>query len=105
MRRRMPPPPAPWPPVARAREADSPRARGDTYNYEKGQFSTIGFDWKDSTHELTIGARAGSYPGMPPSRTFSIVFVDAKHGIGADVTSTVDETVKYDGSEVKLVAK
>jgi alpha-D-xyloside xylohydrolase len=78
---------------------------GDTYNYEKGQFSTIALTWKDATQELTIGARAGSYPGMPAARTFNVVFVGAKHGIGVDLTATADETVKYDGSEVKVTAK
>jgi alpha-D-xyloside xylohydrolase len=78
---------------------------GDTYNYEKGQYSTIAFAWKDSTKELTIGARSGSYPGMPTSRTFNIVFVGDGHGVGVDVTSTADQSVQYDGSQVKVSGK
>lgn len=78
---------------------------GDTYNYEKGQYSTITFTWKDASKELTIGTRSGSYTGMPTSRTFNVVFVGADHGAGVDVTATADQTVKYDGSEAKVTAK
>ena len=46
---------------------------GDGYNYEKGVFSTIAFEWNDKTKTLTIGARQGSYPGMLNDRKFTIV--------------------------------
>ena len=46
---------------------------GDGYNYEKGVFSTITFEWNDKTKTLTIGARQGSYPGMLNDRKFTIV--------------------------------
>ncbi|MEJ2616051.1 MAG: DUF5110 domain-containing protein [Ignavibacteriaceae bacterium] len=36
----------------------------DNYNYEKGIYSTIKFNWDDSNHEFTIGERKGSFPGM-----------------------------------------
>ena len=37
---------------------------GDNYNYEKGQYATITFQWNDKARTLTIGERKGSYPGM-----------------------------------------
>ena len=46
---------------------------GDGYNYEKGVYSTIAFEWNDKTKTLTIGARQGSYPGMLNDRKFTIV--------------------------------
>jgi alpha-D-xyloside xylohydrolase len=46
---------------------------GDGYNYEKGVFSTIAFEWNDKTKTLTIGARQGIYPGMLNDRKFTIV--------------------------------
>jgi alpha-D-xyloside xylohydrolase len=46
----------------------------DNYNYEKGIHATIPMTWNDSTQTLTIGARVGSYPGMPATRTFRVVF-------------------------------
>ena len=66
---------------------------GDSYNYEKGIYSTITFQWNDKSRTLTIGSRKGEYPGMLKSRKFTIVMPDGK-------TQTVD----YDGTEktVKL---
>ena len=49
---------------------------GDSYNYEKGTYTTITFDWSDKSRTLTIGARRGSYPGMLQSRTFTVVMPD-----------------------------
>jgi alpha-D-xyloside xylohydrolase len=46
----------------------------DTYNYERGQRATIPMKWDDGTKTLTIGARAGSFPGMLANRTFRVVF-------------------------------
>ena len=70
---------------------------GDTYNYETGQYSRIPFTWNESTRQLTIGARTGSYTGMPTNRTFNIVWVGANHGVGVDVTAA-DQVVRYDGA-------
>ncbi|WP_437743598.1 TIM-barrel domain-containing protein [Sorangium sp. So ce1504] len=77
---------------------------GDTYNYEEGQYSTIPLTWDDSAKALTIGARKGSYPGMPASRTFRIVLVGSNHGAGVDVTAAPDQMVTYNGSEVVVTA-
>ena len=49
---------------------------GDSYNYEKGTYTTITFDWSDKSRTLTIGARRGSYPGMLQFRTFTVVMPD-----------------------------
>jgi alpha-D-xyloside xylohydrolase len=78
---------------------------GDTYNYENGQYSLIPLTWSDAAKTLTIGARSGSYTGMPMSRTFNIVFVGANHGSGVDVTATPDQVVKYDGTQSVVIAK
>jgi len=43
----------------------------DNYNYEKGAYATIRFDWNDATRTLTIGERQGSFPGMMSSRVFN----------------------------------
>ncbi|MBR4566635.1 MAG: DUF5110 domain-containing protein [Prevotella sp.] len=66
---------------------------GDNYNYEKGVFSTITFQWNDRSHTLTIGDRKGEYPGMLASRNFTIVLPNG-----------TKQTVSYNGSktEVKL---
>nr|WP_162143963.1 TIM-barrel domain-containing protein [Sorangium cellulosum] len=73
---------------------------GDSYDYEGGHYSTIPFTWSESARRLTIGARKGSYTGMPASRTFRVVRVGSNHGAGVDVTAAPDQVVTYDGSEV-----
>lgn len=77
---------------------------GDGYAYESGQSAQISFTWSESAQKLTIGARKGSYPGMPQSRTFNVVWVGPSHGTGGDVTATADKKVTYDGSEVVVSA-
>jgi alpha-D-xyloside xylohydrolase len=76
----------------------------DNYNYETGKHSEIRFTWDDAAGQLTIGARTGSYTGMPTSRTFNVVWVGSNHGSGLEVTATPDQVVNYDGSEVSVSA-
>ena len=76
---------------------------GDTYAYETGEYSQIRFTWTEATQQLTIGARTGSYPSMPPDRTFNIVWVDSNHGAGVEV-GAADQTVDYAGSELVISA-
>jgi alpha-D-xyloside xylohydrolase len=76
---------------------------GDTYNYESGEHAQIQFAWEESTQQLTIGARVGSYPGMLSTRMFNVVWVDSNHGSGVEV-ATADVTVSYDGAEVVVSA-
>ena len=64
---------------------------GDNYNYEKGAYSTIAFQWNDRTRTLTIADRQGSYPGMLQSRQFTLVLPDGKQ-----------QTVRYDGTQLTI---
>jgi len=64
---------------------------GDNYNYEKGAYTTITFQWNDRTRKLTIGQRQGSYPGMLQTRQFTIVMPDGQK-----------QTVSYEGREVTV---
>ncbi len=76
----------------------------DTYNYETGQYAQIPLAWNNAAKTLTVGARTGSYTGMPTSRTFNIVFVGANHGGGIGVTGTPDQVVRYDGTQAVATA-
>ncbi|NPD81608.1 DUF5110 domain-containing protein [Prevotella sp. PINT] len=49
---------------------------GDSYNYEKGQYTEIPITWNDKSRTLTIGRRKGSYPGMIAKRSFRVVLPD-----------------------------
>jgi len=72
---------------------------GDTYNYEKGAFATIVIGWDNNSRMLTIGDRAGSFPGMQQQRTFHLVVVRPGHGTGIEPTSDPERSVRYDGKQ------
>ncbi|MCX6222905.1 MAG: DUF5110 domain-containing protein [Bacteroidia bacterium] len=69
---------------------------GTNYNYEKGAFSTISFEYNDAEGTLTIGDRRGSFEGMLNNRIFRIISVGK--------TTSEPKTVQYNGSKtvVKL---
>jgi len=74
----------------------------DNYNYEKGVYSTITFNWDDARKTLTINDRAGSFPGMLESRTFNVTVVnDAKGGQGRGASSP-DQIIKYNGKKISV---
>jgi alpha-D-xyloside xylohydrolase len=75
----------------------------DNYNYEKGVFATIAFNWDDASKTLTIGARKGEFPGMLKTRTIKVVLVDEKHGNGIEISSSFDKTIAYNGEEQKII--
>jgi alpha-D-xyloside xylohydrolase len=60
---------------------------GDGYGYEKGECARIALQWNDASGELMIGAREGTYPGMPGHIDFTLRVAG-----GAEVT------VAYDGN-------
>ncbi|MBR5654717.1 MAG: DUF5110 domain-containing protein [Prevotella sp.] len=64
---------------------------GDNYNYEKGVFATIPFQWNDKSRTLTIGDRKGTYPGMIQARRFIVVLPNGTR-----------QTVEYRGSSVSV---
>lgn len=65
------------------------------YNYEKGLYSMIEFDYDDDNRLLSIGERRGEFPGMLEERVFNVVPV-SKDGVGKT------QTVRYDGVSVKV---
>ncbi len=73
----------------------------DTYNYEKGVYATIPLHWDDAANTLTIGERKGQFPGMLQNRTFHVVFVGEKHGVGIDAAQA-DKSVQYSGKQVSV---
>jgi len=71
----------------------------DNYNYEKGAYSTIDFNWDDAQRQLRIDARKGSFPGMLQARSFHVVIVRKGHGTGIEVTDTPDKVISYHGEQ------
>jgi alpha-D-xyloside xylohydrolase len=78
--------------------------QGTTYDYEKGMFATIPLTWNDATRTLTIGARAGSFPGMLASRAMQIVLVSPTKAVAFSPTAlpTADKTVTYAGTAMDV---
>jgi alpha-D-xyloside xylohydrolase len=74
----------------------------DNYNYEKGAYSTITFNWNDSKKRLTINDRKGSFPGMLPGRKFNIVKVTSDNGTGMDAVQKYNTVVEYQGKKVMV---
>ena len=74
----------------------------DSYNYEKGGYTTIPLHWDDAKRSLTIGERHGQFPGMLQSRTFRVTFVRENHGVGVDATENADKVVTYSGKEIAV---
>ena len=70
---------------------------GDSYNYERGQYSEIRFTWDDSARRLTIAPRQGSYEGMFATRQFRLVLVSPNVA-----PQPKTETVTYTGQELTV---
>jgi alpha-D-xyloside xylohydrolase len=74
----------------------------DNYDYEKGLFSTITFNWNDAKKTLTIDDRNGSYPGMLAERKFNIVKVTINKGAGMDTLEKFDKATTYKGEKMVI---
>lgn len=67
---------------------------GDSYAYERGERAVTPLAWNDGARRLSIGARAGSFPGLVKDRTFKVVLID-------DGRERV-KTVRYEGSALEV---
>jgi len=72
----------------------------DNYNYEKGAYAVINFQWDDANQSLIIEDRKGEFPGMVKTRTFKIVKVNEKSGFGIQPVQRPTKVVKYNGQKV-----
>jgi alpha-D-xyloside xylohydrolase len=62
----------------------------DTYNYEKGKYTIIKFNWDEKSKSLKIAKRVGEFKGMQKNRVFKVVVLDGK--------KKLIKTVKYNGN-------
>ncbi len=72
------------------------------YNYEKGKFSTIEFDYNEDEKTLTISDRQGEFEGMLNSRTFEIKWISKNNPSAMDFDSKADKVVKYEGKKISV---
>lgn len=66
---------------------------GDNYLYEQDAFATIQIEWDNAARRLTLGQRAGQYPGLPAQREFRVVVHDVKSD---------ERRVHYDGQPITV---
>jgi len=74
---------------------------GDNYNYEKGKYTIIPFNWNEKRHSITISDRQGNYTGSLTKHIFNIVLVNENRGYGTDAGSTGKE-VSYTGAKIEI---
>ena len=70
----------------------------DNYNYERGVYSLVKFDWNDTKKTLTISDRRGTFPGMLKERVFTIVLVDTTKGTGYEISRQRNRVFHYTGN-------
>ncbi len=78
---------------------------GDNYDYEKGKYATIPFQWNEARQTLAIGKRSGNFAGMLKERAFHVVFVSPGHGTGMAAESHADAVIHYSGKAVMFHVK
>lgn len=76
--------------------------QGDSYDYERGAYSTIPLHWDDKARTLSIGDRHGSFPGMLEHRTFNVVIVREGNGTGITPSSQADAKIAYQGKATSV---
>jgi len=74
----------------------------DNYNYEKGVYSTITFNWDDKKKLLTINDRNGAFPGMLESRTFSVIIINGNKAGGENLVFPPGKVISYAGKKVMV---
>jgi len=77
---------------------------GVSYGYERGEFARIPLRYDAVKETLTIGARTGTYKGMPEHRTFKVRWIKAGAKPPADLDAAADATVEYQGAEITIDA-
>jgi alpha-D-xyloside xylohydrolase len=73
---------------------------GVTYGYQRGASSRIPISYDDATGAVTIGARAGTFPGMVAQRTFNVRWISGPNANAVNFEARPDQSVRYSGGAV-----
>ena len=73
---------------------------GTNYNYEKGKYATIDFNYDEATRTLTIGERKGTFKGMLGARRFNVVVITRDNPRELDLENPAGQMVEYNGKQV-----
>ena len=75
---------------------------GTNYNYEKGKYATIDFNYDEATRTLTIGERKGNFKGMLKQRRFNVVVITRDNPRELDLENPAGQMVAYNGKQVTV---
>ncbi|HTH30042.1 MAG TPA: DUF5110 domain-containing protein, partial [Lacibacter sp.] len=75
---------------------------GTNYNYEKGSFATIAFNYNEVSKTITIGERQGAFNGMLKKRVFRINLVNKNQPKTLNSDAKVNYEVVYEGKKVVI---
>jgi alpha-D-xyloside xylohydrolase len=75
---------------------------GVSRQHRNGAFTRIPIRYDETSGELTIGAREGSFPGMAERRTIHIRWMRANAPRALDLDAPPDRTLAYDGNSVTV---
>jgi alpha-D-xyloside xylohydrolase len=73
---------------------------GTDYGYEKGAYSRIELSYAQGSGALSIGARAGEYPGMPRERIFHVRWITPGVAGSRELDAQPDQRVEYSGASL-----
>jgi alpha-D-xyloside xylohydrolase len=70
--------------------------------YARGKYSRVPIHWDQASRTLTIGARAGSYDGMPARRTFAVRFYVPGKAVAPSFDEAGAISLVYDGKPLTV---
>lgn len=74
------------------------------YNYEKGAYATIQFNYNEASKTLSIENRKGSYKGMLDKRVFNITWINKNSPKPFDPENEKPAvSVKYSGKKINVI--
>ena len=76
-----------------------------TYNYEKGKYASITFNYNEHAKELTIENRKGNFSGMLQKRTFNIYWITKDKPVELNFDKKYDAHILYNGKKVSARMK
>ena len=75
---------------------------GESMGYEQGEYTKIPLSWNEANRTLTIGERAGSFPGMADQRSIFIVLHESGNAAGGMFERPPVMGIPYDGSRLEV---
>lgn len=73
----------------------------ETYDYEKGRYSTYDLIWNDAAKTLTVGARKGTYAGLVKTRVLNVVLASPANA-SAIAPATAGRSITYSGKPISV---